>query len=304
MNQFHKEISIFTTDNNRISLKNIYKNSAAFLILSGPSFKQILDSKEKITLGSKEFWYKDALKYPGFLTMGVNNSVKSFRPNLWTSVDDPDRFMKSIWLDPKIQKFIPYEHMNKNIFDNVLWKETNIPTSSCPNVFGIERNDKFNASTFLTEHTFNWGDHKDYGGGRSVMLIGIKLLYYLGIREIYLLGCDFKMDENNKYHFKQDRSKQAIKNNTKTYQRMIDRFNQLSPRFAQAGLKIFNCNKQSELKSFEFIDFTTAILNTYTKLGVDVKKEKADGLYDRKAKIKQEINKENTKATRLAQRKQ
>ena len=286
MNQFHKEISIFTTDNNRISLKNIYKNSAAFLILSGPSFKQILDSKEKITLGSQEFWYKDALKYPGFLTMGVNNSVKSFRPNLWTSVDDPNRFIKSIWLDPKIQKFIPYEHMNKHIFDNILWKETNTPVASCPNVFGIERNDKFNASTFLTEPTFNWGDHKDYGGGRSVMLICIKLLYYLGVREIYLLGCDFKMDKDNKYHFSQDRSKQAINNNTKTYQKMIERFDLLKPLLDKAELNIYNCNAESQLTAFPFLSIEQAIVKVYEGFNIDIKIEKAEGLYDREAKYK------------------
>lgn len=286
MYQQQKELSVTTTDNHRISLKNIYKNSSAFLILSGPSFKQILDSREKIQLGTREFWYKDALKYPGFLTMGVNNSVKSFRPNLWTCVDDPDRFIKSVWLDPKIQKFIPCEHMTKNIFDNVLWAETSIPVSSCPNVFGIERNNKFNAENFLTESTFNWGDHKDFGGGRSVMLIAIKLMYYLGIRQIYLLGCDFKMDEDNKYHFKQDRTKQAIKNNNNTYVRMIERFDKLRPIFDKAGLNIYNCNKNSELKSFKFIDFHEAILKVYEKFNVDIRTEKADGLYDRKAKIK------------------
>jgi len=293
MNQFHKEISIFTTDNTRISLKNIYKNSSAFLILSGPSFKQILDSREKISLGSKEFWYKDALKYPGFLTMGVNNSVKSFRPNLWTSVDEPNRFMKSIWIDPKIQKFIPYEYMNKNIFDNILWQETNTPVSICPNVFGIERNDRFNASTFLTEPTFNWGDHRDYGGCRSVMLICIKLLYYLGVREIYLLGCDFKMDKDNKYHFSQDRSKQAINNNTKTYQKMIERFELLKPLLEEVGLNIYNCNAESQLKVFPFLSIEQAIIKAYERFNIDIKTEKVEGLYDREAK--------NKKAARLVQ---
>lgn len=292
-NKAKKELSVITTDNNRINLKNIYKNSSAFLILSGPSFKTILDSREKIQLGTKDFFYKDALKYPGFLTMGVNNSVKSFRPNLWTSVDDPSRFIKSIWLDPKIQKFVPYENMNKNIFDNVAWKETNTPISDCPNVFGIERNDRFNAATFLIEDTFNWGDHKDHGGCRSVMLIAIKLLYYLGIKEIYLLGCDFKMDNDNKYHFNQDRSKQAINNNNKTYQKMIERFELLKPLLKKVGLNIYNCNSESQLKTFPFLSLNQALLKTYDRLGVDIRNETVEGLYDREAK--------NNKAARLVQ---
>jgi len=283
-------INVITTTNHKINLSNIYNNSSCFLILGGPSFKDIMTSKNKISFGKQSLLYTQCLSYPGFLTMGVNNAVSAFRPNLWTSVDEPNRFLQSIWLDPSIQKFIPQEHMNKNIFDSSLWKQSNIQVINCPNVFGIERNERFNPYTFLTENTFNWGDHKNYGGSRSVMLITIKLLYYLGIRKIFLLGCDFYMDKNTKYHFKQDRSKQAINNNNKTYKKMIERFEQLYPIFNNAGLQIYNCNDKSQLKVFPFINIEDAIKETYSLFNIDIKNERVEGLYDREAKERQAQN--------------
>lgn len=278
--------TLITTNNQRLSLENIYKNTSAFLILSGPSFNEILQSTKPINLGNQLLEARDALSYPSHITMGVNNSVKNFRPNLWTSVDEPNRFLRSIWMDPTIQKFIPYEHLNKKLFDSNRWVESDISVLQCPNVFGIERNERFNHEIFLTERTFNWGDHKDYGGCRSVMLIAIRLLYYLGIREIFLLGCDFRMTETYRYHFDQDRSKQALNNNNKTYKRMIDRFELLKPKFDAVGLRIYNCNKESDLKVFPFIDFNEAMSLAYKKFDINIHTERVEGLYDREAKAK------------------
>jgi hypothetical protein len=80
---------IFSRDGHSMWFGDMYRGRCGFLILSGPSFNDI---NHKL------------LDKPGILTMGVNNSVKTYRPNLWTSVDHPSHFIKSIWLDPKIMK--------------------------------------------------------------------------------------------------------------------------------------------------------------------------------------------------------
>lgn len=284
---------IITNNNEKISFRNLYKNSSAFLILGGPSLNKLLNSSETISIdGNKRISCSDALNLPGFITMGVNNSVKSFRPNIWTSVDEPSRFIKSIWFDPKIQKFIPYEYMDKQIFDNEEWKDLNMSVRDCPNVYGIERNEKFNHNTFLTESTFNWGNHKNYGGGRSVMLVAIKLLYYLGIKNIFLLGCDFKMATDYTYSFEQSRTQGAINNNNRTYQMMKERFELLKPIFEQNNLSIYNCNPESELKVFEFISFEDAIKKAYgEKLPKDLINERTKDMYSKNnIVIKQETN--------------
>ena len=61
-----------------------------------------------------------------------------------------------------------------------------------PAVFGYRRNEAFVAEQWLYEDTFNWGNHSKrtdaYGntGSRSVMYIALRLLFYLGVRQLYL----------------------------------------------------------------------------------------------------------------------
>ena len=275
---------LFTRDGHSIYLGDIYRGASAFLIAGGPSFKDIDIEK---------------LSSAGFLTFGLNNSVKSFRPNLWTCVDDPTHFIKSLWLDPKILKFAPMSHADKKIFDNETWKETERTVGDCPNVLYYRRNEDFKADQYLFEDTVNWGNHTKLGGGRSVMLAALRLSFYLGIRKVFLLGVDFDMDENNKYHFEQSRTKQSIKNNNDTYSLLKSRFEQLRPIFEENDFQVFNCNPKSGLKVFDFISFEDAIKLATETMPENLETEKTDGLYDReasskkgkeKAKIKKELD--------------
>jgi hypothetical protein len=200
---------LFSRHGHNLWLEGHFRGRSAFLILGGPSLKELDIQK---------------LYLPGIFSMAVNNAIRTVRANLWTSVDDPSHFIKSIWLDPKIMKFVPYSHSEKFIFDNQKWEKTNIRVGDCPNMIFFKRNEKFVAEQFLNEDTFNWGNHSDLGGGRSVMLVAIRLLYYLGFRKVYLLGCDFDMSEQRKYHFEQDRSEASIKGNNSTYEKLISRF--------------------------------------------------------------------------------
>lgn len=282
---------IFSRDGHNIWLSDTYKGSSAFLILGGPSFGKLMNSKDKIEIENNKFVSnRSCLKHPGVLTMSVNNTPKTFRTNLWVSVDDPTHFIKSIWLDPTIQKFVPLDHAEKFIFDNESWQMTNIKAGDCPNTFFYRRNERFQPKQFLTENTFNWGNHKDYGGGRSVMLVAIRMLYYLGIRKIYLLGCDFNMSDSNKYHFKQDRTSSSIKGNNETYEKLKKNFEALLPVFETYQLSIYNCNSESSLKIFPYVSFKDAILECTKNMPKNIGKERTDGLYERLAILKKEKN--------------
>jgi len=287
---------LFSQDGHNLWMADIYRGCSAFLILSGPSFGELINSKEKIEVSpNKLLSNKDCLKYPGMLTMSVNNTPKTFRTNLWTCVDDPSHFIKSIWLDPNIQKFVPLDHAEKLLFDNEKWQMTDIKVGDCPNIFYYRRNEKFQAEQFLTENTFNWGDHSSWGGGRSVMLVAIRMLYYLGVRKIYLLGCDFNMSKDSKYHFKQDRSNSSINGNNGTYFKLTKRFAELRPVFEEHGLEVFNCNENSNLKIFPYVPFQEAFMRTIAHMPKNMSRERTEGLYDRNAKAKKEAEKEKKK---------
>ena len=125
------------------------------------------------------------MKKPGVITYGVNNGPATFRPNFWSCVDDPQRFLKSIWLDPLITKFVPHAHAEKPIFDGETWEDLRVDgkkvfVGECPNCVFFHRNEKFEPSRWLFEDKINWGNSKQYGGGRSVMLPALRILFLLG----------------------------------------------------------------------------------------------------------------------------
>jgi hypothetical protein len=251
-----------------IKLEKLYDGQSCFLILSGPSL-----ANHDLT----------KLKQPGIVTFGVNNSAKVFRPNMWTCVDDPEKFLISIWKDPSIMKFAPIGKYNKKLFDNIKWEETDIPTSSCPNVIYYHRNEHFNAETFLTQTTVNWGNHKKYGGRRSVFMAAIKILYLLGFTRVFLVGCDFKMElDKQNYAWPQDRTNSSVKGNNTTYGEMKSRFTTMRPMFEAANFFIYNCNVTSEFKVFPFIDFDAAV-NLALADFPNTLTESAEGMYERKS---------------------
>ena len=67
---------VFTRDGHNVFMGDMYRGACAFLILGGPS------------VGNLNL---ESLKQPSILTMGINNSVRTFRPNLWMCVDNPQK---------------------------------------------------------------------------------------------------------------------------------------------------------------------------------------------------------------------
>ncbi len=268
----------FNREGATINIDGMYRGSSAFIIANGPSLKNFDLTK---------------LKQPGIVTLGVNNGPAYFRPDIWTCVDDPSRFIYSIWKDPKIMKIVPQAHFEKhlwmsgNIDGTDLWRESPDKVGDCPNVVGIRRNEKFAAHRFLSENTFNWGNHKKFGGNRSVFLIALRTLYMLGIRRIYILGMDFTMNKDSKYAFNEGRSNGALKCNNNTYNFLKDiAFPQLIPYFKDAGLEVYNCNPESAVKAFPIVDYDEAIKECTYCLG-DLSKEKSNGMYLPMAKKKE-----------------
>lgn len=273
---------LFTRDGHNMWFGDMYRGKSAMLLLSGPSFHEVLN-------GYSDHYKKPyplLFNHPGLVTMAVNNSISNFRTNMWVSNDKPSQFVRSVWMDPRVMKFCPYDNVDKPIFNSDTWEFTDTTPGDSPNTWFFKRNDRFNADTFMYEDTFNWGSHKDYGGKRSVMLIALRLLHYLGIRKIFLFGCDFKMSKDYTYHFKQERHESSIRSNNSTYDALKERFEQLKPHFEKLGLEIYNCNPDSTLKAFPFLTPDEAFQMALDGFP-DVDNERTDGLYDREYKIRQ-----------------
>lgn len=273
--EFHQPVPFFfTRDRMPLHLIGQFRGRSCFFLCNGPSMVN-------------GYYDLSLLKKPGIMTYGINNGPRTVRPNFWSCVDDPKRFLRSIWMDSNIQKFVPAAHANKQIFDNEKWcdmvDEEGKPVivGDCPNVVYFHRNEKLVAERFLYEDTICWGNTGTEGGGRSVMLPVFRIIYLLGFRKIYLLGADFKMTENQTYHFDEQRNKGAVNCNMSTYARMKDEyFPALKPYFDAEGLEVYNLNPDSELKVFPFKDYYEAIKESNESLG-DVENERTWGMYSK-----------------------
>ncbi|MFT5471665.1 MAG: hypothetical protein ACI8UO_006802, partial [Verrucomicrobiales bacterium] len=218
-----------------LDLIDLHRGSV-FLILNGPSF----DLRAQQLLANR----------PGVLTFGVNNGAHRFRPDLWTCVDDPARFLRSIWADGRITKFVPMAHYQKPIWDRQRDAPSDERVKDFPNVIGYRRNEAFCPAQWLIEDTINWGNHTSRGGGRSVMLVALRIAHLLGFRRVYLVGCDFHMSPESRYWFDEQRSARAIANNEHSYRILEAHFKALRPEFDRAGFEVFNCNPDSRLQAF------------------------------------------------------
>jgi hypothetical protein len=261
----------FTRNGVPLSLTELHCDATAFLIAAGPSFAAV-----------------DKRKLRAVWTMTLNNAVASYRGNASCIVDDPSRFSCSMWLDPMIQKFVPMSALAKTLWDNRLltrgvhvgqqWRESDLRVADCPNVIGYIRNEKFDARRYLREDTINWGCHAKFGGGRSVMLAALRILYLLGFRRVYLLGVDFEMTPEKRYHFSEDRPRRAIRANMTTYALLQRRFAELQPYFLEEKFIVKNCNPDSKLTSFPYISFDAALAEATAALG-DYTQERTTGMY-------------------------
>lgn len=270
-NEYNQQIPFFfNREGMNLHLIGLYKGYGCFLCCGGPSLKEAQARR-----------FTDA----GVLSMSVNNAVSVVRTDMWCCVDEPTHFIASMWLDPKIMKFVPMAHFGSPLWDTrngefqpLVHNGSQCVVGDCPNIIGYRRNEKFNADRYLWEDTINWGDTEKFGGNRSVMLAAIRILFLLGIRRIYLLGVDFEMTEESKYAFQENRSGGSIKGNNATYRKLMERFGLLKKHFVEVGLEVFNCNVKSKLDVFPHMSFMDALTKEKAIVG-NPAKETTEGLY-------------------------
>ena len=242
---------IRTFQGNPCFFKNIFEGQSIFYIGAGPSLKEV----DLSFLSSR-----------GILSFAVNNIAAwdNIKPNFWMCADETSQFHEVIWKDGSIWKFIP-EHFSGKPFKLVDGKWSKYAKRLCPNTWTFTLNENFKVAEFLTEDTVSFGCSKDktddigISGSRSTMLAAIKIMFYLGFKNIFLLGCDFNMEENNPYIFPQKKHKAGVYTNNECYQNLNKRYKALVPKLKGVGVTIHNCTKNSKLTAFPFLPVSEAI---------------------------------------------
>lgn len=265
---------------NRVSipLEGTYQNESLFIFASGPSVKD-LD-------------YKYLKNVP---ILAINNAaiyllLNGIIPTFFNANDDPSHFVKQIWLNPLIQKFIPFDRFNQKLWDNEEWKPLNKTVQDCVNVIGYFRNEKFFKGRWFKEKTINWGLHQSIGDCRSTLLSSIKIAFLLGFRKVFLLGVDFEMTKDKSYVFNERRTDFDINSNNRNYKKMSDEMLlPIKEEGEKLGFYIFNCNEKSKLKVFPYINYKEAIDKT-SKIYYTLDKIESAGMY-----ISYDVKNKNTR---------
>lgn len=242
---------------NASALRGIYQGCDVFLVCGGPS----LNSMDLSILNQR-----------GLLVASCNNvAATHVRPHLWFCVDRPDQFHESIWFDPGILKFIKRKHLDSKIVSNIQGRRvaTMKDARDCPSVITYQHCNGWNPATFLTQEPITWGVNRPPSEGdkgnrhQSVMLIALRLLYDLGFSRVFLLGCDFHMNDETPYAFaengKNNKGETRAKSNNVLFRWLNKRLKEVEPHFRAAGYNVINCTPGSKLEAFEAMTLADAV---------------------------------------------
>ena len=235
------------------ALRGMWQGCSAFYVCGGPSLK-------KLDLSF--------LKERGIVSLGVNN-VAGYAPVKAMTFSDPaSKFHHGIFFDPGIIKFVPKPKLSELVrakMPDGSFQWTAYEVRHCPSVFGYERDGIWQEDQFLAREKATWGvskKHTENQGKQTILFsffLGIRLLHYLGVRRIYLLGVDFKMDAQHHYAFGQYRHEGAIGSNNNSYRVATGMLHNLRPHLDARGLEIFQTNPESALRVFDHAPLDVAI---------------------------------------------
>lgn len=233
------------------SLQDSYRGAAVFLMCSGPSLEQMP---------------LHLLDRPGVTVAATNNAATLHRPDLWFMVDAPGKFHEALWHDPTVKKFTRIDQATKELRTrhNGSWIWSGTFANECPSTYF------FRYSAFCSYENFldrpkpvwqvEWKDDRKRYVKRSVMLVAMRMLYWLGFRTVFLLGADFHYRPEKTYAFEGcNKASGACGTNNTTMGVLRNWFEKLRPEFERRGFRVYNCTPESRLTAFDFVEFERAI---------------------------------------------
>lgn len=232
-----------------VNLNGLWYPSSAFLVCGGPSINKLPYER---------------LRERGIVSLAVNQVAAYVPVSAWCFSDPQTKFHHGLFLDPKVMTFAPIPKLRHHVVAKLpdgKFRQMETRLRNSPNTFGFSRKTVFKAEEFLTTEYAHWGR----GGNQPeddmpfkclcTMLLGFRLLHYLGCPRIYLIGVDFWMEEGQQaYAFKQEK---AARNGR--YRKENEYLRELKPVFESKGLEVFNCNTESKCDVFEKVSFEDAL---------------------------------------------
>jgi hypothetical protein len=238
----------------QIDLAGHWAPSAAFLVGGGPSLRHLPIER---------------LRERGVLSLGINNAAAYAPCSAFTFGDSQWKFHPSLYADAKVLAFVPNGKMNHRcrVRHPDGFHFLDAPIREFPSVYGYGRRTGFNADTFLTDWFAHWGYSKKQvseserdGTERPPyvcicsMLLGFRLLHYLGCPRVYMIGVDFHNTAELPYAWRGNRT-----SGNGRWWKQDKYLADLRSVLEASGMQVFNANAESKSEAFERVSWGDAI---------------------------------------------
>ena len=231
-----------------VGIRGLWRDSAAFLVCGGPSVNTIVTPANALTMR-------------GVASLGVNLVAAHVPVRAWVFGDPQEKFHHGLFLDPAVMTFAPNGKLRRHIrakLPDGTFRNLRRQVCECPNTWGFSRGSHFSAEDFLSSMSASWG----HGGDEPhrpfsclcTMLLGVRLLCYLGVRRIYCLGVDLAMTKDAPYAFKQSKSARNGR-----YSHEAEYLAQIQPTLNAAGITMANCNPDCAFPVLPHVPFAAAL---------------------------------------------
>ncbi len=222
------------------AFKNAYEDKRCFIVLNGPSINDHdLSFLENEYVFASNFLYR-------------SNICKVIKPNFYC------------WLDSKVFK----SENSTQIFKEI--------KQSCPNSKLFMSYKGFDKNQLMHDTYFTYNKHmpniyslktdidKISSNFSTVALYAICIAIYFGFRYIYILGLDFepgafkhfaKLGDSNCDDPRLKKTKDEVFGNYWSYAKSHSEFYKINDVAKKKGISIFNLNKNSCVRAFEFANY-------------------------------------------------
>jgi len=208
----------------------------------------------------------DRLRDRGVMSLGINNAGAYVPIRAHTFGDPQIKFHSAQFMDGNVLSFVPFGKLFYDI--QIKHRGTFCPTKirsiDCPATFGFSRQTDYEPDKFLSTPYAMWGCGHEEAKKRNTyrrlctVLLGIRLLHYLGCPRIYLLGVDHHIAERDSgtpgYAWGDNAS-----SGNRIWWKIDTYYNEIRPVCEAAGLNIYNCNPTSKCESFEYSSYRDAL---------------------------------------------
>lgn len=212
-----------------------------YLCCPGPSLKEVDEPN---------------LRGRGRMVFAINTAYPKVKPDVWMGLDDISCYDRNLLYEPfmKIFRGSYYDTMEYN----------GLPVRNYPNTFWASVKEPEAGKTM-----FNYRQHDSFFvWHKNTLAVMIHYMIWLGIKNIYLIGCDMGGDKD--YWDNRTLTDFQRKYNRRLYTEQIEFIRKLSIEGAKHGVTFYSCTPGSPLNDFlEYIPLQKAIEESESRVKVD-----------------------------------